>query len=242
MKQVADVEVKLAPPQVVEATALRIWRPAAEMRPTALLLGHAAGSALDERVLVAVASGLSSVGVTVGTFNFPYRQAGGRRPPDRADRLRSAFADVAGAFAAGSAARTVVIGGRSMGGRIASLLAADGVGDGVVALGYPLCPGGRMPPDPRRSAHWPRLTVPVLFVHGDRDRLCPVPELDAVRTEHLGSAAHSAHVIAGADHGFRVLRGGLRSREEVIDELVGTIDAWLSGTFEEGRDMTQRSA
>lgn len=232
MKQVTDVEVKLTPPQVVDATALRIWRPSADMRPTALLLGHAAGSALDERVLVAVASGLSAAGVTVGTFNFPYRQAGARRPPDRADRLRSAFADVADAFSTRSAAETVVVGGRSMGGRIASHLAADGAGDGVVALAYPLRPGGRMPPDPRRSAHWPRITVPVLFVHGDRDPWCPVPELDAARAGQLRSAVHRAHVIAGADHGFRVVRGDPRSSREVVDELVGTIDAWLSHTFE----------
>jgi predicted alpha/beta-hydrolase family hydrolase len=177
MKQPIDDVVKLAPPQVVDATVVRTWTPGGPGRSTVVVLGHGAGSGFDERVIAALAGGLAERGVVSATFNFAYRQAG-RRLPDRADRLQRAFADVAEAVGVRHNARRVVLGGRSMGGRIATMLAAAGHGDGVVALGYPLCPRGG-PPDPRRTTHWPAIVVPVLFVHGDRDRLCPVDALDA---------------------------------------------------------------
>lgn len=230
MKQPDPQQVKLTQPQAVETTSMLLWAPADPGgRDCALVLGHGAGSGRDEHTLVAVASGLADRGVTTATFDFGYRAAG-RRPPDRMDRLRRTFLDVVDAVTARGGASDVVLGGRSMGGRVASLLAAEGHGDGVVALGYPLCPGGRRPPDPRRTAHWPRITVPVLFVHGDRDRLCPVEDLDAARREHLRDAAHHAHVVAGADHGFATRRRDGRTVAEVDAELVDAIDGWLQRT------------
>lgn len=234
MKQASDRQVKLRAPQAVETTTLRTWRPAGTPRDLAVLLAHGAGSALDERVLVTVAGGLADRGVTSATFNFAYRQAG-RRPPDRADRLQRAFVDVLTALTAATGISRTVIGGRSMGGRIATMLLADGHGDGAVALGYPLCPGGRRPPDPRRTTHWPRITAPLLFVHGDRDRLCPVDALDEARHEHLRDTAHCAHVVAGADHGFAVRVRDDRSTAEVDAELLDTIDRWIRTAIEENR-------
>jgi predicted alpha/beta-hydrolase family hydrolase len=231
MKQPETYQVKLTQPQAVETTTMLRWSPArTPVRDATLVLGHGAGSGREERTLVALAAGLADRGVAVATFDFAYRAAG-RRPPDRMDRLRRAFLDVAAAAVARGAATRVVLGGRSMGGRVASLLAADGHGDGVVALGYPLCPGGRRPPDPRRTAHWPGIRVPVLFVHGDRDRLCPVDELDAARRGHLRDTAHHAHVVAGADHGLATRKRDGRSVAEVDAELVDAVDGWLRRTW-----------
>lgn len=234
MNQPIDRVVKLAPPQQVDSTTVRTWTPAGPRRDVAVVLGHGAGSALDEHVIATLASGLAGRGVTAATFNFGYRAAG-RRPPDRADRLGRAFSDVVAALRARDGIGRTVLGGRSMGGRIATLMAADGHGDGVLALGYPLCPGGRAP-DPRRTAHWPRIRVPVLFVHGDRDRLCPVASLDAARREHLSDTVHCAHVVDGADHGFDVRARGGRDRAEVDAEVLTVVDRWLRRMVEEERD------
>ncbi len=235
MKQATEFQVKLEQPQAVDATTLRVWMPPAPRRAVGVLLAHAAGSALDERVLVTVAVGLAARGVPSGSFNFAYRQAG-RRVPDRADRLVRAFGDVQDAFAARTAVGRTVLGGRSMGGRIATMLAAAGRADGALALAYPLCPGGRGAPDPRRTAHWPRITVPILFVHGDRDRLCPVDALDRARHEHLSNRAHSAHVVSGADHGFGLRSRDARSPAAVMADVVATIDSWLRSAVEEDRN------
>lgn len=234
MKQATDRQVKLVQPQAVRSTTLRVWQPNEPLRPMGLLLGHGAGSALDERVLVTVAGGLAARGVVSGTFNFAYRQAG-RRAPDRAERLLRVYSDVFDAFAAQTAVPRVVVGGRSMGGRIATMLAADGRGDGVLALAYPLCPAGRRAPDARRTVHWAQITVPILFIHGDRDRLCPVDALDRARHEHLSDTAHSAHVVSGADHGFELRKRDGRSAAAVADEVVDTVDGWLRAV-EEGPD------
>ena len=233
MKQSIDHTVKLAQPQLVDSTTVRTWVPDEPGRDVVVVLGHGAGSALDEHVVATTAAGLAARGVIAATFNFAYREAG-RRPPDRADRLQRAFLDVAAAVRSRRVPTRMVLGGRSMGGRVASLLAADGHGDGVVALGYPLCPRGG-DPDPRRTAHWPRISTPVLFVHGDRDRLCPVALLDAARHEHLSDTAHSAHVVAGADHSFGVRVRDDRTRADVVAEVVAVVDRWLRREIEEDR-------
>lgn len=234
MKQPTDRLVKLVRPQLVDTTTVRTWGPDGPRRDLAVVLGPGAGSALDEHVIATVAAGLAARGVTAATFNFAYREAG-RRLPDRVDRLQRAFVDVATAVTAQHGATRTVLGGRSMGGRIASLLAADGHGDGVVALGYPLCPRGD-DPDPRRTRHWPAIRVPVLFVHGDRDRMCPVAALDGARHEHLSDTAHSAHVVTGADHGFDVRVRDERTRADVDAEVVAVVDRWLHRQIEEERD------
>lgn len=230
MTDTIEQRVELRPPQVTSHTLLRVRPARGTPRATALLLAPAAGSNLDERVLSLLARGLSQRGVAVGTFDFAYRHAG-RRPPDRRDRLERAFEDVLAAFSALTGARHRVLGGRSLGGRVASLVAAKDTGDGVLALAYPLHPAGRS--DPRRTEHWPMIRSPVLFVHGDRDHMCPVADLDVARATHLTNAAHSAHVVAGADHGFVVRKRDGRTAADVGAELVDTVDGWLARTFEE---------
>ena len=79
----------------------------------------------------------------------------------------------------------------------------------------------------------PAITAPGLFVHGDRDRMCAVPALDAARTAHLTAARHTAHVVAGADHGFAPRARDGRTWVDVEAELVAVVDRWLMQTFEE---------
>jgi predicted alpha/beta-hydrolase family hydrolase len=231
METTIDHRVELRPPQVTAWTTLRVWPARGLARSTALLLAPGAGSNFDEPVLSALATGLSARGLVVGTFDFAYRNAG-RRPPDPRERLERAFHDVLATFVDVARARHHVLGGRSLGGRMATHLAAAGAGAGVVALAYPLHPRGR--PDPRRTAHWPDIKVPLLFVHGDRDHMCPVTALDAARSTRLRNTASTAHVVAGADHGFALAARDARTSADVRAELIAAVDGWVTRTFEEG--------
>lgn len=216
-----SVTIPLTQPQAVPATTGTLYAPAigpaaasggaGQTRPT-VVLAHSAGSGPDSDVLVAVARALAASGSAVLTFAFAYRQAG-RRMPDPAPRLLSAWRDALRVAGDGP----VLLGGRSLGGRMASMLAAEGTAcDGLVLLAYPL--RGK-----DRSAHWPRVRVPALFVSGDRDELC---DLDLLERERGRLAAPSAlHVVRGADHSFAV-RG--RARADVLDEVAGVVLGWMA--------------
>jgi uncharacterized protein len=134
-----------------------------------LVLAHGAGAAMDSPFMTSLAALLGAEGLRVARFEFPYMHArrSGRRPgPDREPVLRETWKAVLAQL--GGAARTV-IGGKSMGGRIASLI-ADEVGvRGLVCLGYPFHPAGR--PERLRTAHLAGLRTPALFVQGTRDAL-----------------------------------------------------------------------
>jgi len=224
----------LTPPQAVAETTLLRWRPPVSASPgRTLLLGHGAGSSVRHGLLGGIAAALAARGDTVVGFNFADAEAG-RRFPDPPARLEAAFRDAlaaaAGQRAEGAAGQPLVLGGRSMGGRIASHLAAQGVPcAGLALLGYPLHPAGR--PQPLRTAHWPALgalRVPLLFVQGDRDRLC---DLDVLERERrlLGEAPVRLHVLAGADHEFR---GRGRSPARVaaeVAEVAEVVAAWAAG-------------
>jgi len=149
--------------------------------------------------MAGIAEGLAARGVATLRFEFPY-MAAGRRAPDRPERLVEAWR---AAFAAATerAAGTPLAGGKSMGGRIASMAAADGMpAAGLVFLGYPLHPPGR--PERIRDAHLPSVTVPMLFVQGTRDTFARPDLLDALLARLGPLAAHLR--VEGGDHSFRV--------------------------------------
>jgi hypothetical protein len=168
-----------------------------------LVLAHGAGSGMRSPFMAGFAEAIGRLGVATLRFEFPYMQAG-RRAPDRpqvlVDAWREAFAE--GVSRAGG--RPVFAGGKSMGGRIASMAAAEGMeAAGLVFLGYPLHPPGR--PEKIRDAHLPDVPVPMLFLQGSRDSFAR-PDLLAGVLARLGPRAEYVEVTGG-DHSFRVPGG-----------------------------------
>jgi uncharacterized protein len=156
---------------------------------------------VDERSLVAVARAGADAGALVVRARFPYRLAGKRAPDRMPALLESAASSITAARALPDAGRRrLALGGRSMGGRVASMLVADGFpADALVFLSYPLHPAGK--PERLRDAHLPAIACPMLFVEGDRDTLCDLALLRPV-LERIGPRAE-LKVFPGADHGMK---------------------------------------
>jgi predicted alpha/beta-hydrolase family hydrolase len=155
-------------------------------------------------------------------FQFPYMEERKKRP-DRPAVLEATWHAVIDAI---RRPRTkLCVGGRSMGGRIGSQVAATGVAvDAISLFAYPLHPPGK--PERMRDAHFKDLDTPVLFCCGDRDAFGSVEETAAL-VKSMPQATH--HVLAGADHGFSVRKSDGRTREDVWDEAVDTLVSWLAG-------------
>ncbi len=188
-----------------------------EPRDTAILLAHGAGLGQDHAWMVRMRDSLAGAGYPTLTFDYPYMEAGRRSPGSPKVNLATheAAADRLLAYC-----DRVVLGGKSMGGRLGSHLAADGwQAAGLVFFGYPLVAPGKM--EARDTSHLDRIGAPLLFVAGTRDRLCPLELLEPV-VARLGA---EAALVEGGDHGFSV-RGGPRI-EEVLDGVVGMTVAWL---------------
>jgi len=179
-------------------------------RATAVVLGHGAGGNRRNPFLIAFADALAASGRQAVVYNFPYTEAG-RGRPDPPEVLEGATRAVADHVRATLGARRVVLGGKSMGGRIASQVVASGTpAEGLVFLGYPLHPPGR--PDTLRDRHLPRITAPMLFVQGTRDAFARWDLLLAL-LERLGPTAE-LHRIEDGDHSFAVRkRTGTTARE-----------------------------
>jgi predicted alpha/beta-hydrolase family hydrolase len=162
-----------------------------------LLLAPGAGADRNQAALVAIDDAATAAGCLVVRMDFPYRKAG-RRAPDRAPVLIASVKDEAASLA--SRCDRLVMGGRSMGGRMCSMAVAEGVGAaGLVLISYPLHPPGR--PAALRTEHLPRLDVPCLFVSGTRDAFGSPAELEAATAMIPGPVTH--HWIEGKDHGIR---------------------------------------
>jgi len=199
-----------------------------EPRPVAtLILAHGAGAPQSSAFMVDFARGMARRGCEAVTFNFPYAEQG-RRLPDRAPTLEACFRDVIAAIRARAdlAIGPLVIGGKSMGGRIASHLAAQGLADlaGLVALGYPLHPPGR--PEQLRAEHLARIRQPMLIVQGSRDAFGTPEELRPALAP-LGATA-TLQVVAGGDHSFKVPTRGPVTQEEVFARVQDEIAGWIS--------------
>ncbi len=185
------------------------------LRRTGLLLAPGAGADRNQSALVAIDDAATAAGAVVSRMDFPYRKAG-RRAPDREPvLLDSVRAEVEALHRASRLpVGRIVVGGRSMGGRICSMAAADGLGAmAVVLISYPLHPPGR--PDRLRTAHLPQLNVPCLFVSGTRDAFGTPDELEQASRLVPGPVTHVW--LDGKDH-------GLRGCDERVSEAVVT---WL---------------
>jgi uncharacterized protein len=187
-----------------------------------LVLAHGAGAGQQHPFMVSVARLLSAKGISVVTFDFPYMRER-RKVPDRAPVLEAAFRDVIDVAREWAHGLPLIIGGKSMGGRMATHLGAqetDGL-DGIVALGYPLHPPGK--PDQPRVAHLPSITAPVLIVQGERDTFGTPDELRPVI--QTMTAPVTLHVVAKGDHSLGV-RG--RTRDDTLAGVADVVIGWTN--------------
>ena len=190
----------------------------------AYVLAHGAGAGMEHPFLESVARALLARGVATLRYQFPYTEAGGRRPDPPAVLLATVRAAVARARELMPGLR-LFAGGKSMGGRMTSNADADRPLEGVagmVFLGFPLHPPKRPAID--RAEHLARVSVPMLFLQGTRDDLADLGLIQDV-CAGLGSRA-TLHVVNGADHSFAVLKRSGRTGAEVLEELADTVTAW----------------
>jgi predicted alpha/beta-hydrolase family hydrolase len=195
-----------------------------------LILGHGAGAGQRSAFMVDFAHALSALGLDVVTFNFLYVEQG-RKIPDRAPALEACYRAVIGAVGAhvDSARRALFIGGKSMGGRIATQVAAAGADlriSGLVLLGYPLHPPGK--PAERRDKHLPAIARPMLFVQGTRDAFGTPEELAPI----LGALqpAPLVHVVVKGDHSFKLSRKDPAAQAEIDAAAQRAIAAFIEST------------
>lgn len=194
------------------------------------ICGHGAGGNLADRGVVKTAEVMRSIGMHTVRFNFAYRERKISRP-DPMPQLTACVTAVAEHAKAELRPRRLIIGGRSMGGRAASVLASQGFDcDGLLLLAYPLHPPGR--PQQLRSAHLPDIKVPVLCINGTRDDFC-TPSLMADVLKTVGYN-WIMHWIDGADHSFHVLKKSGRTDEDVMREIGSVASSWLR-TIESAR-------
>lgn len=195
--------------------------------PVGVLLAHGAGAGQDHPWMTTVAEGLAEEGLFVLTFNYRYTE-NGRKSPDRLPVLLDAHRAAAGALSA--RCESVVLAGKSMGGRVGSHLAGDEgwPAAGLVYYGYPLVAIGKS--EPRPTDHLERIQAPQLFFSGTRDRLGPTDLIEKT-AESLPSA--SVIVVDDGDHSFKVPKGTGKTTDEVLAEIVATTADWIKRSVAE---------
>jgi predicted alpha/beta-hydrolase family hydrolase len=192
-----------------------------------LVLGHGAGAGMRHPFLGAIATMLAGRGIGTLRYNFPYMDAGKRS----VDRPAVAFAAVRAAVAEAArqaSSQPLFAGGKSFGGRMTSGAAAEGTLEGVrglVFLGFPLHPPGKPEAAAERGAHLKDVKVPMLFLQGTRDEFA---RLDLIRpaVKRLGARVR-LHLVADANHSFKVPAGSGRRDGEVRGELADAIATWI---------------
>ncbi len=190
-----------------------------------IVLAHGAGAPMDSDFMRVIAGEVGQRGFRVCRFNFLYSEQQ-RKAPDRQAVLEDTYRAVLEAVRGHH--DSVVVGGKSLGGRIASLIVAAGAPvDGLVFLGYPLHPPGR--PDRIRKAHLSDISVPMLFVEGTRDPFCPLETLEEVRSEL--TAPTEVAVIDDGDHSFKIRKSSGRTTDEAWVEAADAVSAWVAKMF-----------
>jgi predicted alpha/beta-hydrolase family hydrolase len=190
---------------------------------TTVILAHGAGAGMDTPFLEFFAKGLADGGLRVVRFEFPYmaqrRLGGPKRPPDREEVLREAWLEVIGQHRG----TRLVIGGKSMGGRIASMIADEAKVAGLVCLGYPFHPVGK--PDQTRIEHLRAIRTPTLILQGTRD---PFGNQDDVVGYPLATSVH-LHWLEDGEHGFKPRKASGRTELANWHEAVATILDFVGG-------------
>ena len=193
-------------------------------RSTVFVCAHGAGGNMSDKGVVSVSRALAERGVDIVRFNFLYKEKMSGRP-DPMPRLKETTSAVVARARDELRPTTLIIGGRSMGGRAASMLAADGFEcSGLLLLAYPLHPAGR--PEQLRDAPLPAIRVPVLCINGTRDTLC-TPDLMNRALDPV-TAPWQMHWIEGADHSFHVLKSTGRTDAQVQTEIADVAARWIA--------------
>ena len=222
-----QVRVEILPDRSI--TALFYQAAARDRAGVTLILGPGAGAGQTSAFIVEFATGLAARGIDAVTFNFLYGEQG-RRIPDPNDTLEACYRAVIAAVRPKmmSSADRLVIGGKSMGGRIASQVAAAGIAHlaGLVFLGYPLHPPGR--PDRLRAAHLPDINAPMLFVQGSRDAFGTPEELRPIMSRIEPSP--DLYVVADGDHSFKVPKRAGVTQKDIHNAVQDHVVAWLRKT------------
>jgi predicted alpha/beta-hydrolase family hydrolase len=210
---------------VGDATTSAVYEPAADGGSRALFVcAHGAGGNMNDRGTLAAANTLRRRGFDVVRFNFLYKEKGSGRP-DPMPVLKKAFSAVVDHVRKELNPSRLIVGGRSMGGRAASMLAAEGFDcDGLLLLAYPLHPEGK--PEQLRDAHLPSINVPALCINGTRDGLCRKDLMEEVLTR-VGKN-FTMHWLEGADHSFHVLKSSGRNDAAVLEEVGKVSERWLA--------------
>jgi predicted alpha/beta-hydrolase family hydrolase len=199
-------------------------------RTAAVIVAHGAGNDMHNPLLVHFSEGLCRAGYLSLRFNFPYKEKG-QRAPDPQEKLirtwQAAFEFVKDHPELGTP--RIIAAGKSMGGRVASQMTADGLmpATALVFLGYPLHPPGKK--DQLRDAHLYRITVPMLFFAGTRDTLCDLELLKPVLGRLKGPTV--LEVVEGGDHSFVLPKSAEISEEKVHDGILKRTIAWLKQTI-----------
>ncbi len=196
-----------------------------------LILAHGAGAPMDSLVLSVLAAGLAELGVSVLRFEFPYMQRrrmdGKKRPPDRMPVLKAYFEQLLAEVREDvGVERSLYIGGKSMGGRVASHLGCDpqvtNQIDGVVCFGYPFHPPGK--PERWRTEHFPDLKRPMFVAQGTRD---PFGKHDEVVSALDSTLPIQLHWLKGGDHDFKPLKRQSESQNDLIKAAITASAAFM---------------
>lgn len=194
---------------------------------TGLIIAHGAGNDMNNPMLVAVADGLAAGGTVTMRFNFPYSDKG-KKSPDSPKKLVHTWHCACEYMKRNQKfpVDRIIAAGKSMGGRVASQMVADGQMDvtALIFFGYPLHAPGRK--DQLRDAHLYRIGVPMLFFSGTRDPLCDLEKLNRV-LDNL-ACPHDVEIIEGGNHSFTLSRSSSRSEADVHRQILVKSSAWIN--------------
>lgn len=190
-----------------------------------LILAHGAGAGAESDFMADMAAALAAQHIHVVRFNFPYmdtiKATGKKRPPDRMPVLEARFADMIDAVTAKWPQRPLFIGGKSMGGRVATLILDKSVVTGAVALGYPFHPPGK--PDKLRTEHLASMQKPLLIIQGERDTF---GRRDEVESYPLSGTVKTAFLPDG-DHSFKPRKASGYTQAQHITAAADLIGAFI---------------
>lgn len=202
-----------------------LFEPATSASHGVFVCAHGAGGHMNDRGMLKLAETLRGCGLDVVRYDFVYRAKGSSRP-DPMPRLKACIEAVVARVRSELHPAKLFIGGRSMGGRAASMLAAEGYAcDALMLFAYPLHPAGQ--PQKLRDAHLPQIRVPVLCFNGTRDALCTRSLMERA-LENVTERWHM-HWLEGADHSFHVLKSSGRTDDDVMREIAAVAERWLDG-------------